>query len=257
MRAALVLLACVLATACQTTAPLYTPLPPDDPRAGWLLRRWAEGVNGRESLRAVARLSVDGTGRNPTRLRVRQNVWLSRPSRVRVEIQSPLRTPLGVLVTDGLQYSLDTADGIREMGSVHDALLWEVAHLDLTPAEAVILILGFPGMEQNLVPGRSYRGPDGRVRLDLVRADGHLVREIEFDVEGRLARVQTSGVDNVPPQVVEYSDYELVDDVPFAHRVAIESAESRATLVLSLVELNPELPLDTFQVDTTLIGEGA
>jgi len=165
--------------------------------------------------------------------------------------------PLGVLVTDGLQYSLGTADGIQEMGSVHDALLWEVAHLDLTPAEAVDVILGFPGMEQNLVPGQSYRGPNGRVRLDLVRGDGRLVRVVEFDVEGRLARVQTKGADDALPQIVEYSEYELVDDVPFAQRVAIESAESRATLVLSGVELNPELPSDTFQVHTRLVGEGA
>jgi len=251
----LALAAGLLLAACQTPAARFRPLPRSDPRAELLLHHWEQSVLGRTGLRAVARLSVDGSGRNPTRLRVRQHLWLSRPSKLRVEIQGPLRMPVGVLVTDGLQYSVDAADGTREMGPVHAALLAEVAHLDLTPAEAVDVILGFPGLTEGLLPGRSYLGPEGRIRLDLVERSGRAVRLLEFDGEGHLARVESADPAALG-QVVEFSDYALIDEVPFAHRVAIESPQGRATLWLSLVELNPELPPGTFRVDARLQGDG-
>jgi hypothetical protein len=162
---------------------------------------------------------------------------------------------MGVLVTDGLQYSVNAADGTREMGLVHDALLEEVAHLALTPAEAVDVILGYPGLADGLEPGRSYAGPDGNIRLDLVDPSGRPVRRLEFDSEGHLARVESGNLAGVG-QVVEFSDYALIDDAPFAHRVAIESSNSRATLVLSVVELNPTLPPNTFAVGALLRGDG-
>ncbi len=191
MRAGLVLAVGLLLAACQTPAPRYAPLPSDDPRAALLLHHWHQSVMGREGLRAAARLSVDGTGRNATRLRVRQNLWLWRPTKLRIEIQGPLRTTLGVLVTDGLQYSLHAADGTHEMGLVHDALLQEAATLDLTPAEAVDVVLGFPGLADGLEPGRSYAAPAGNIRLDLVDASGKPARQLEFDSDGHLARVAT------------------------------------------------------------------
>jgi hypothetical protein len=255
VRTGLVLAVGLLLLACRTPAPAYAPLPVDDPRAELLLHHWHQSVMGREGLRAVARLSVDGTGRNPTRLRVRQNLWLRRPTSLRVEIQGPLRTALGVLVTDGLQYSVNAADGTREMGPVHDALLHEVAYLALTPAEAVDVILGFPALTDGLKPGRSYAGSDGNIRLDLVDRSGKPVRQLEFDTEGHLARVESGDLAEAG-HVVEFSDYALIDDAPFAHRVAIESPSSRAILVLSVVELNPALPPNTFSVDALLRGEG-
>jgi hypothetical protein len=141
------------------------------------------------------------------------------------------------------------------MGPIHDELLADVARLDLTPHEAVDIILGFPGLAEGLLPGRSYLGPDGRIRLDLLDAGGASARRIEFDSDGHLARVEL-GAAREGGQVVEFAEYELIHDTPFAHRVAIESRTSRATLVLSGVELNPELPPSTFAVDTSSERDG-
>ena len=248
----------LLLAACQTPPrPLYTSLPEDDRRAELMLRTWAEHVSGRQGLRASARLAVDGREGEGPRLRARQALWLSRPSAMRVEIHSPLRTTLAVLVTDGLQYSVDTADGRREMGNVDRSLLWEVAYLDLSPAEAVDVILGFGGLGEGLLPGRSYAGPEGHLRLDLVRPDGAPARTVDFEPSGLLARVETR-LPGGGSWVVTASAYEDVGGSPVAHRIEIESAHSQAALMLSRVELNPELPPDTFRVDGgwTGMGEG-
>ena len=127
------MLACgLMLSACQTPS---GPVPAE--RSGPVLSAeavadWSQLVGRRNSLRARARLSVDGEkgdGGGPTRIRSRQHLSLERPNRLRVSMQGPLRTPMALLVTDGARYELRGADGSHESGSVHRALLHQLQQL--------------------------------------------------------------------------------------------------------------------------------
>ena len=176
---------------------------------------------------------------------------------MRVALQSPVRTTVAILVTDGTEYALRGADGSRESGPVHRALLWEVARLDLTPEQAVDVILGVPGLAAALSPGRCYAGPGGELRLELVDEAGRVARVADFDAEGRLSRLEVRDPAQQPSLVVRLSDYAVVAGTPLAHELSIEAGGVLATLNLSDAELNPALPADIFRVELpSLEGEG-
>ena len=125
---------------CQ--APPLRRLPEGDPRTQALLARFTSRVADRKALRSSARLSVDsereGPGGAPLRVRSKQRVVLARPARLRVEVLGLLGTTLAVLTVDDEEYAWFESESRHfESGPVHDALLWDVVRLDLTPAEAV------------------------------------------------------------------------------------------------------------------------
>ena len=90
----------------------------------------------RHALRGRARLAVDG-GDGAVRLRGKQIVVLERPARLRVEVLGFLNQTVAVLTTDGERFELfRSGDRSYETGAVHPDLLWQEAHLALTPEEA-------------------------------------------------------------------------------------------------------------------------
>ena len=159
------MLACgLMLSACRTPVPT-------EPSAQWapgeVVARWSELVGARSSLRAHARLSVDGEagrGGDPLRIRSRQRLSLARPANLRVAMLGPLHTALAVLVTDGSRYQLRAGDGSRETGAVYGALLWQLTGLDLDPGEAVDLLLGMPPLPEARGPQRSALLPGGGLR---------------------------------------------------------------------------------------------
>lgn len=248
---ALVLLA--LATGCRSVVPA-TPLPADDPRPLAVLEAWRLRAGEREALRAVARFAVDapgaGVGGGDLSLRSRQRLWLARPARLRVEVLGFLDTAVAVLATDGEQYAwLEAEERRYDSGPVYDDLLWDAARLDLTPGEAVEVMLGVPWPDAELRADAAWSLGDG-VRIALVDADGRLRRVVEFGGGGELRRLEQHDADGQPAWEVRFGDYVDLAGTPFARDVALRDPQgaTRAAVTLREIELNPVLPPEIFRL---------
>jgi len=249
------LLALCLLAGCRGVPPLR-PLTSDDPRPGALLAAWARQVGERRALRGTGRLAVDADGAaaggRDLHFRSRQALVLARPARLRVELRSLLGTTAAVLATDGERYDFFQAeDRSFESGPVHDALLWEVARLSLTPGEAVELILGAPRLAAALSPTAAFDAGGGRVRIELSDAAGSVRRLVDFDAAGHLRWLQERRRGGPVAWEADFDDYAPVDGAPLAHRLTIRLRDGRTRALLSLsgVELNPELSPDIFRLD--------
>jgi hypothetical protein len=225
----------------------------DDPRPETLLAGWAEHARARQALSGSARLAVDARGEDgrDLSLRSRQRLLIARPARLRVEILGFLGTTVAVLATDGEEYDLfQTQDRSFDSGPVFDALLWQVARLDLTPEEAVGVILGVPPEGERLAVAAAYDAGEGRVRIALTDGEGGVRRQVEFDAEARLRWLQVRDLEGAIAWEARFDDYEAVGGEPLAHSVALDvrSGETKALLSLRDLELNPELPPDIFRL---------
>lgn len=261
-RAAGALVGLLLFAACRGLPPLEA-LPPDDPRPRALLEGWARQVGERDALRGDARLAVDaqgaGAGGRDLRVRSRQSLVLARPARLRVEVRGLLGEAVAVLTTDGERYDLfRSEDRSFESGPVHEALLWEVARLALTPAEAVDVILGAPQLDAALAVSGAFDAGGGRVRIELSDASGSVRRLVDFDRDGRLRWLQQRHDGGAVAWEARFDDYAPVDGAPLAHSVSVEleGGRTRALLKLSRIELNPALAPDIFRLDAPAADDG-
>ena len=252
-RLVLELALCALATGCATTVPV-TLLPDGDPRPEALLAGWRAHTAGREAVQAIARFAVDapgaGVGGRDLALRSKQRMWIARPAHLRVEVLGFLDTTLAVLATDGDHYALlETQERRFEEGPVYAGLLWDAARLDLTPGEAVEVILGAPQPDADLARGAAYSVGD-RVRIELADAAGRVRRVVGFGAGGELRRLAQSDPQGRPAWEASFDDYVEIDGAPFAHNVAVRSASggARAELTLRSVELNPSVSPELFQL---------
>jgi hypothetical protein len=240
----------LLSLACATPAARWTPIPPDDPRPARLLAEWSEAAEARRGLRGRARLSVDA-GDGEVRLRGRQLIALERPARMRVEIQGLLSQTVAVLVTDGTRYEVFRAqDRSYQSGPVHPGLLREQAYLDLTPEEAIGLLLGVPVPGAGLTLDGAATDPEAALRIDLADAGGALRQRARFDAEGLLREVEVFDAEGDLVWSALFDGYAPVGDVPFAHAVTLEvaSGATRAEISLRDVQLNPALSPDIFRL---------
>jgi hypothetical protein len=256
-RAALFVVALLLASACRTVIPAV-PLPPDDPRPAAFLAQWDEAAQERRSLRGRARLAVDGDG-GEVRIRSDEIVVLERPARLRVEVQGFLNQTAAVITTDGERYEIfRSGDRSYEMGTVHPALLWQEAHIALTPEDAVEVLLGAPARGAGLVPADAVDVGEGLIRMDLVDAERRVRQGVAFDAAARLREFEVVGDDGAVLWRARFDDYAVVDGVPFAHAIVLDVTAGVTHVQISLrdVELNPELPPDIFRLRAPA-GSGA
>ena len=241
------LVVALLAVSCKTPSPasISQPLDASDPRpAGWMAAL-AESAESRRALRAHSRLALDSP---ELRFRRPQRLLVQRPADLRVEVLGLFGQVAAVLVTDGERFEwFDASRGEVERGPVSDDLLWRLARIDLSPREAVAVLLGVPlprpGLERQ--PARSRGG--GRVEVPFGRAGG-AEQVFSFDAGGRLVEVVTRAATGAVLWVVRYDAYEDVGGAGFAHEVALEfpAVDARSSIRFESVELNPDLSSDAF-----------
>ncbi len=237
------------ATACATPIS-FQPLPPGDPRPDQLLEDWVERASERQRLRGLARLAVDGHD-GSVRLRGKQLVILERPSRLRVEILGFLNQSLAVITTDGEGFEVYRADGQSyETGEVDEHLLWKEAGIDLSPDEAVAVLLGVPISEPLPAPANAARDAEGRIRIDLADARGFVVQRVTFDPAGRLRAFEVLDDSGGVVWAAHFDAYRDVDGSPFAHSIEVDvrSGMTHAEISFRNVELNPDLPPEIFRL---------
>lgn len=251
-RAAVLALAVSLLAACRTVSPALPDLAPEDPRPAAFLAGLALRAAERTSLRAEARVSIEGQRRASF---AKQLLLLERPARLRLEIVGLLGQRVAVLATDGSRYDLYRAERpALESGEVHAGILWEVVGLALTPEEAVQLALGVPLLPSEGTPAaESAAGlPDGGLRVVLrARAADEPRRTLEFDGAGQLARYAVHAPDGALVFEARYGDYRDVAGgaFPFAIAVELPATGTHAELQFQWVELNPTLSDDLFRLE--------
>ena len=243
------------ATACATPIPLQT-LAPDDPLPRRLLDDWVERASHRQRLRGLARLAIDRND-GSVQLRGKQLLILERPSRLRVEILGFLNQSLAVIATDGVGFEVYRAeDQSYEAGEVDEHLLWNEAGIDLSPEEAVAVLLGAPISEPMPAPANAVRDGDGRIRIDLADALGIVVQRATFDPAGHLREFEVLDNSGAAVWAAQFGEYRDVGGVAFAHSIGLDvrSGKTRAEISFRKVELNPDLPPGLFRLSPSREG---
>jgi hypothetical protein len=185
------------------------------------------------------------------RFRRPQRIAFERPASLRVEVLALFDQLAAVLTSDGAYYAyFDAAKRKVKRGAVSRELLWRLARIDLSPNEAVSILLGAPAPSAGAELTGVFRGPNGELALEY-RGEGHGSGfRFEFDAEGRLSHVQTRGADGGLDWRVAYADYREHDGVQIAHEVALEFPRVAASANFSFdaIELNPALDPAIFQI---------
>ena len=244
------------ATACATPIPLQ-PLSPGDPLPRRLLDDWVERASQRERLRGLVRLAVDRND-GSVQLSGKLLVVLERPSRLRVEVLGFLNQPLAVIATDGEGFEVYRAeDQSYEAGEVDDRLLWNEAGIDLSPEEAVAVLLGVPFSEPLPALANAVRDGDGRIQIDLADAQGSVVQRVTFDSAGRLRAFEVLDDSGAVVWAAQYDEYRDVGGSPFAYSIGLDvrSGKTRAEISFRKVELNPDLPPGLFRLFPSREGD--
>ena len=233
--------------ACRTPLPQGVPLGGDDPRPERLLEEMVAQAHLRTALQGAARLSIDAQDLSFSRP---QRMAVEKPGRLRVEVLGLFDQIAGLVVTRDRSFQfLDARTGRLEEGRVDPDILWRVARIDLSPEEAVDVILGVPAAQPGFRVAAAETFQEGRIAFD--RVDGRGVRRERyvFDEAGRPIEVQRMGPDGDLVWRVRYSDFRPVDPsgdetISFAFEIEMDfpRVEARAKLAFKRVSLPASLP---------------
>lgn len=234
------LAACESPVAVDPAAP-GVPIAPDDARVQALVEGMQGEREARMAMRASAHLSIDAPGLTLSRP---QRIVVQRPARLRIEVLALFDQVAGVVATDGVDYGfIDLTSGARDTGPVDDGLLWRTARIDLSPADAVALLLGTPRIDPAARVVAARIRQDGTIGVETRGEPAGPVRWFEFDAAGRVARAGLRAADGRAVWTVRFGDWRDVSGRPFAHRadLVFPRVEAEVSVVFHSVEFDPPL----------------
>lgn len=239
----------LLAACAAPPPPPMTALSGDDPRPETLLRELRAKAEGRSALRGAMRFVLDSPD---MRLRRSQRLAMRRPAFMRFEILGLFNQTAGILVTDGVRYQFFLASSPRvDSGDVTPDLLWRIARVDLSPEEAVDLLLGAPLPHEDLFRAGAWAAPAGGVVIDFEDVRGQLAERFEFGAAGELRSVSSWEPSGAPAWTATFSDYREVDSSRFPFEIEFDFPRMKvhARVDFQSVSLDPELPGDLFAIE--------
>ena len=258
LAAGLVLAAGISVSGCRTAPPSAgpdpfeggRPLALDDARVTAYLDQLRSAAEQRRSLVGTARLSLEAP---ELRFRRPQRLAIRRPADLRVEVLGLFGQVAAILVTDGARYQLwDGGQKRLEEGEVSPELLWSVARIDLSPVEAVDLLLGGLSPAHGLALVAAAETPAGGIVVALGHDPAAGDQLIEFDRAGRVTRALRR-VGGRLLWSAAFEDYRDLGGHLFAHKIAIDFPrfDARAAFAFDSAELNRELSNEVFALDVT------
>ena len=241
----------MLPGACRTPLIEGVPLPENDPRPKLLLEGLQEQIRLRTALQGSARLSIEARDLSFSRP---QRMAVQRPGRLRVEVLGLFDQVAALVVTRDRSFQFfDARTGKMEQGPVDPDILWRVARIDLSPEEAVGLLLGAPSGQEGLSVADAVAFKDGRIAF--TRLDEQNIRRERyvFDALGRLVETDRSTAFGALIWKARYSDFQPVsrsdgEVIAFAFDIQLDfpRVEAHAKLDFKRVTLPEELPDSLF-----------
>jgi hypothetical protein len=177
---------------------------------------------------------------------------------MRVETLGLFGQIAAVIVTDGSSFAFfEAATGEVESGEVTPHFLWRLARVDLSPGEAVALLLGAPTPHPDLQRAAAQAIEDGGVAVEFRDSAGSLRERYTFDSAGQLRELSTWDADQRPAWQASFSDHRDLDGSRFAYELELVShrVDARAELRFTDVTLNPKLSDDLFVLNIHSAGE--
>lgn len=227
-----------------------TDVQPLDPRAAQLLASLENLRAKRTSIRADAKLAVDGP---ETNLRSTFIIGAEQDSQLYIEILSFLQQTLAILITDGNRYELIRANGRSlKSGRVRSNLLWKAASIPLPMENAVDVLLGVPALNaEKKVLRASLLKPGGMMLLVPEPEGGY--SQLSFDEAGRLVKVTQYDDKREVRWIVRYSGWQTLGEEEFPHELSMDFPDMRTQVRISYrdVVLNPAFPEGFFAVGFT------
>jgi hypothetical protein len=181
---------------------------------------------------------------------------VERPDRMRVEVLGLFSQLAALLVSKDGRYQLYEAGQEEwEEGPVTADLLWRVARIDLTPNDAVAILLGAPHIGAELSPGTSRWDQDAFLSIDLIDEQRRLRERVVFDASGELRELTRFDTIGALVWQARFDDHRPLEGGDggvrnFAHRVELDFPNQRASALLTFqaVELDPDLDAALFEL---------
>lgn len=225
---------------CRTLeGPGLVPLPEDTERVSQWLSRERDAAADRRSVRAFGKLVLE-TARGT--VRVKQVVIAQQPGQLRLESQDLLGQTQSLLVMDGSTFSFYDGSAI-EHGPVSTSLLRESLGLDLSPEDAIALLLARPPLPETEVPAVFARGETRIAAFDNAR--------VSFSSTGELLGFERLEADGSVRWRADFKGWrELANGrYPFAMHFEFPATELRARLEFQEAVLNPALLQSLFRLE--------
>jgi len=245
---------------CRTPLDEGVPLPHNDPRPKLLLEGLQEQIRLRTALQGSARLSIEASDLSFSRP---QRMAVERPGRLRVEVLGLFDQVAALVVTRDRSYQFfDVRTGQIEQGPVDPDILWRVARIDLSPEEAVGLLLGAPSAQAGLSVAEAVAFRDGRIAFTRLDAQNVHRERYVFDALGRLVETDRMTVLGGLIWKARYSDFQSVsrsggETISFAFDIELDfpRVEAHAELAFKQVSLPEKLPDSLFVLQQVGMSE--
>lgn len=238
---------------CRTPLRQGVPLSGDDPRPTQLLDGLEEQARMRTALQGSARLSIEADDLTFSRP---QRMAVEKPGRLRVEVLGLFDQVAALVVTrDRFFQFFDARTGRLEEGRVDPEILWRVARIDLSPQEAVGLILGSPSGQKGFRVSDAEEFEDGSTAFN--RLDDQDIRRERyvFDELGRLVEIQRMTEEGDLIWQARYSGFRPVkrsgeETISFAFDIELDfpRVKAEAKLAFKQVSLPETLPDALFEL---------
>jgi hypothetical protein len=236
----------LLLLGCASCAALpREPLPAPAPEE--LLLRFRARAQAVQGLKGLAHVRVSAPGKNFFTPEV---IFARRPGFLRLEILSPLGTPLFYFTTDGEDLFLyHPGENRYSRGPARANRFPEVLPAGLEPQEVVSFLLGgFPLLPYEDFSVRFNR-EDGLWRLELGDPLGAGPQVLKVDPQTREVFSAEYLRDGVARRL-SFEDYRTVAGVSFPHRIHFQSpaAKTRLTVEYDEIALNPDWEEQDFRL---------
>jgi outer membrane biogenesis lipoprotein LolB len=189
-------------------------------------------------MRATARVRLDSPQGSGS---VREVIVVQRPVQLRLETLNLLGQTQAMLVTDGGGYAYFDGAAV-EQGELSETLLRERMGLDLTPEEAVEVLLAAPFFDPSKLGPAIEVGDERWVETGRGR--------LRIGPEGELRGFQALSPRGHVRWAAEYDRWRDVAGgrYPFVVRLEFPATETRVELSLREAEVNPDLDPSLFRL---------
>ncbi len=240
MRLAWLLVLLILSACAKPLPPVWT----EQPQVDQLLARLAEQSNRCQALDATARVALTVQGKF---LSTQQFLTVERPAALRADVLTGFGQLILQLATDGNTMAVllnNTVPGRYLYGPATYENLSRFVKIPLRLSDLVSFLLYSPPV--NSFSSAVVKAEDSQ--LLLVLRNGIRKQEVVFDSQLRVTEVRYFKGET-PELTVSYLKFSVADDFPMQIKIVVPGQETKISVALKEVALNPVIEPRRFQLE--------